>query len=565
MVYPVFDEESLIQRCKDDINKFYSDKINSILKTNDIVSIDNKNEIKKIIENYHDNKNEITKIIENYDDNKRNFSLIEQKYSEINKIDNVFNIKAHMDKILKFIHKKEEKNYLKIINSMTNEYKLDEELLNELWIARTYLLFFILICVTKAFKNKELFDSIYSKNYPNYKFKSFGNIDPSIELKKYKIGIFGSMNATSDIDIGISYFGIDSDPKLAYIIEGIENIFLILTGNSSLDFDIECYAGMITLEDNEKEYFYLDTSEFTINEFNKILPYALKGIARNVLLSNKYSTAIRTDSNLPPNISDILNIVTNIKLPDYKQKEGIINDLEIKTQSNTEIINNVDISKYEVLFTNAFDEMNIFLRLNYDEQRKEYYKRVLEAEKTKLKYTKLFNQNNTEFSIDQICEIIEKLADCDCYRMESYTCAPTVVFVVRILQNSKNQINKYKTTIPSDYCSEKGMQKLEDPYCSIGKYGYMLSALEQVGYMYRFYYDYCDIIIDKSKCDKKIEKYRKRYDESLFFFHKYPIIPTGRGGRKTRKIHIYKRKSHSMKKCIKKRKNKSKRKNRYKL
>jgi hypothetical protein len=39
--------------------------------------------------------------------------------------------------------------------------------------------------------------------------------------------------------------------------------------------------------------------------------------------------------------------------------------------------------------------------------------------------------------------------------------------------------------------------------------------LEQIGYMYRFHLTYCFENKDKQKCDKKIKKYRERYDDAL--------------------------------------------------
>lgn len=110
------------------------------------------------------------------------------------------------------------------------------------------------------------------------------------------------------------------------------------------------------------------------------------------------------------------------------------------------------------------------------------------------------------------------------YRDESYNCAPTVIHVVRMLQENSTKMDKYKTDIPEQYCGDLQPHKLSDPYCAMGKYGYILSIIEQIGYMYRFNSIYCD---NNSKtysediCKKKIEKYNERLQNAiLFFFNK---------------------------------------------
>ena len=55
-------------------------------------------------------------------------------------------------------------------------------------------------------------------------------------------------------------------------------------------------------------------------------------------------------------------------------------------------------------------------------------------------------------------------------------------------------------------------KKLGAPRCVVGKTGYILSALEQIGYMYRFNGIYCDKgkHPDPKKCEKKMGKYQDR-------------------------------------------------------
>jgi hypothetical protein len=110
------------------------------------------------------------------------------------------------------------------------------------------------------------------------------------------------------------------------------------------------------------------------------------------------------------------------------------------------------------------------------------------------------------------------IGDALTYRMESYTCAPTVVHVVRILQASKENKEKYATLVPKQYCLGDIIHL--DPFCSIGTFGYGLSILEQIGYIYRFYLTYCDNTSshnDDTKCKNKYIKYMKRYIDALTY------------------------------------------------
>ena len=75
-----------------------------------------------------------------------------------------------------------------------------------------------------------------------------------------------------------------------------------------------------------------------------------------------------------------------------------------------------------------------------------------------------------------------------------------------------------------------------DPYCSIGPYGYLLSALEQIGYIYRFYISYCTLdFYDNANCEKKRSKYLVRYENAMVFYNKYKNQITGGKKNKTRK------------------------------
>ena len=110
-----------------------------------------------------------------------------------------------------------------------------------------------------------------------------------------------------------------------------------------------------------------------------------------------------------------------------------------------------------------------FMQLSYDDSRSKYYELVTIAEQSKMAFTTNLNSLNA----DSICEIMLNIGNALTYRMESYTCAPTVIHVVRILQAAKDAKEKYKTVNPKIYCN--GEIQHIDPFCTIGNYGYILT------------------------------------------------------------------------------------------
>ncbi len=85
--------------------------------------------------------------------------------------------------------------------------------------------------------------------YQLYKNASFTLINASlVNPENITFGIFGSMSATSDIDVGIQYSGKNPEfTGLASIVLRCEQLFLIFTNVSSLHFDIEIYADLMTI------------------------------------------------------------------------------------------------------------------------------------------------------------------------------------------------------------------------------------------------------------------------------------------------------------------------------
>ena len=167
---------------------------------------------------------------------------------------------------------------------------------------------------------------------------SYKYMDPkNLDLSKYKLGIFGSTNATSDIDIGIEYFDIPSEgskPGLGYIISSIENGFIYFTWYDPLAFDIEFYADMMlmpkNIDNNIINLFYLNSYNFNENDYKKISVYAWTCVLRNYLKTgntdfnnlgidnfvNYFNTYMKTymeQHNIDIDITKIIEIIENTK------------------------------------------------------------------------------------------------------------------------------------------------------------------------------------------------------------------------------------------------------------
>ena len=388
-------------------------------------------------------------------------------------------------------------NYSKEIMNLTNNRQ------KELWCIRTLLFYQLLIFITKMMKNENIFNSVYQ----NYRKKRIFNDIIIPELQNYKMGIFGSITPSSDIDIGIEYSGDDSYLLgLSYIVSIFEDSFLIFTGRNSLDFDIETYADIITIKNFDKhlkkqhpDIFYLDTSNLEKRHFDRLIPYIETGILKNYITARHElgdTSSIRKIVDLF-SYSDFYNKLqqANVSLPYYIKKEYSPDSSIQKIQ---------DKSRQLII-----DCMN----QSYDETREKYYRSVNNAE-ISIQFVKEQNKrsNTIVLTPEQVTKIIEKFAKTRIYRSESYICAPTVMHVVRVLQANAKNPTKYKTIEPC-YCI---INKSTDAYCNIGKYGYIISIYEQLGYIYRFFLTYCQgRHKNPIKCKKKINKYNKRVKNAV--------------------------------------------------
>jgi hypothetical protein len=581
-IYPRFNIESITKRCEEDIKKFKEDNGN-VEEDIPMVEADSPN--------VETNNLNVEAVNPNVETDNLNVEAVNPNVTYINEF------QLHTIGLTDFVTLQNAiAPLIQAINNLTGNDTYvdyvstsnDNDIKYNLWIARTKLFYQILIFVTLILSDEPLYNKVFTpenKKYHNYDYRR----DVAPQLNNFVMGIFGSMTPTSDIDIGVKYVGTYNtiiqgeasvlggtgpvtvqgtveyipppleSPALAYVVSTFESLFCIFTGklNGSLDYDIEMYADMFVLNNTDKEtngqhpeVFYLDSSKFTEKEFTDMLPCAHLSIARNVLLHDKNIGSITLEDIVSVFKADIVNMSISNTDTELSKFSDFLSKLNGTTIFPAESIGDSFITTH-VSFNNAFQKMKTFLTtMEYQEQREAYYTKVEIAETKMFSYTpeELKQLDNTK-----ICELMILMGQALAYRMESYTCSPTIVHVVRTMQLAKKKEEpntpepntpepnaKYKTTSVGVICGTETIPI--KPECVIGKYGYALSILEQIGCLYRFYKHYC---IPKGeapagststplpeKCVKKQLKYMERYVDAYTKMKEY--IPKGGGKRKYR-------------------------------
>lgn len=414
----------------------------------------------------------------------------------------------------------------------------------KLWIARTYLVYQLLIVLTLSLQNAELYKEIFLSDQMSDAVEMFQlpfRDEVTAFLPNIKLGIFGSLTPTSDIDIGFQYSGTSAGytPCLAYIVSRFEMLFLIFTGKSCLNFDVESYADMITVPNTDPstqgefpDLFYLDTGKLTWDDETKkrLLPIVFNSIVRNAIIGLVPSEQLSLD--------DVISLF-DADIPPVPAVGSDAGAADSQSQTYKMKIGPEIISlKTDKIAIDAFQQSNTtiseFLGKSYNKQIQAYYDAVNEAEK--LKVNKLVEMTTIDqlrqLKPQDIIDLIVVIGKALTLRIESYTCSPTVIHVVRMLQADAQKIaadaqkiaaeavlqlqGKYITSAPKEICNLT-VRDLGVARCVVGKTGFILSALEQIGYMYRFHKTYCpgSAHPDPIKCKKKMEKYKIRLDHAI--------------------------------------------------
>jgi hypothetical protein len=360
--------------------------------------------------------------------------------------------------------------------------KVAIEIQYQLWIARTYIFYQLLQYVVQIC-NKEII-------FPYKKMVPLGNIS------ECKLGIFGSINPTSDIDLGIQYSGMECEPAFVWwLVSLYEKMYLVFCQKSCLEFDIEVYADFVTMpaKTADIDLFYISTKRFGIIHFKKLLPYVGCSILRNAVIAQEELGRIGFDELLKYieefDFSLEIYIPDLSSFPDEKQIKIAWNESWWKTKAKNIII-----------------DAKLF---GYKYQRSQYKRlsRIAEIKFLQLKKT-FINSNRLDpnFGANDLCRVISKIGRALCYREESYILAPTIVHVVRIIQENKQPTAKRMCEFP------------REARCTMGFYGYLMSIIEQQGYILRFYTTYCNSEnnhYNQIKCYEKHKKYMDRYENGL--------------------------------------------------
>ena len=336
---------------------------------------------------------------------------------------------------------------------------------NDMWITRTKLFYHMMACLAQMINDDEFRPVVYesSKYIPPTENTDFN-------ASHYKLGIFGSMNANSDIDVGVTYIGKGTN-RVADVVKMFEDMSLILLGVSTLRLDIEMYAGMVTIQcpgetnDTLEDRFFVNMiklgkiSEFWVDDMKLVRILTLTSILRSIAIGMKE----RKEKIELPTTKDLI----------WERFERF--DSLLSSPSNSEIKSNFDKFK-DVEVREASDKLVPYIAwLNggdekYDEVRGRYYAAVNKASQTIGGI-----DCSSEPLRKNVIQYITETAESDLWRAESYMMAPTVVHVVRIIQaDAAGSDCKYQTTYPIF------------PTCSQTAMGYMISAFEQMGYIIRF-------------------------------------------------------------------------------
>lgn len=360
------------------------------------------------------------------------------------------------------------------------------------------------------------------------------------DIKSFKLGIFGSVTPTSDIDIGFQYARI-TDRKvgiIAHVVKIFEDAFLNLTKKYSLGYDIEPYADMMYLDDEQGGLFYCDSTDFDDDDLLKMMPAIGASIIRNVVQSqidsdpNNYKDVRRYKTQNQEQLNQHGGGAENIKkLVNMFDFENIITYFENLNLTNTKNLSNIlsNINNHKDEWIENANEMIIeYMTVIYNESRTTYYEKVKSAEKI------LAGINLTRGEIvDKLIrlELMIQIAEALVFRAESYVSPSTVMHIVRVMQANE--------LAPEEGCDHLFIKKSK-AQCALGKMGYTMSCLEQIGYLYRFNNTYCNKMllngdtnthIDNVKCTKKIDKYLPRLKNGILELNK---IRGGRGKRHRR-------------------------------
>lgn len=408
------------------------------------------------------------------------------------------------------------------------------------WIARNNLFHAILLYVV-------LF-TLKPTQTVTTKITSFFKTLPQDDtyLKNYKLGNFGSTNPSSDIDACIQYDGLDAQYTVSNCIKCIEDAYVTLVGISCLKLDIEFYDSYISKTGFDIETytvdFTTDSPSEELKQLSQLLPYAIASMMRNIHIGIdphpygrstifiKKDNVLRRNAVTPRMINniDINKILIHLYLkPLFIDDNNIVyhtEEMEIICQRILQaVFKSLDIDcenniLYGPKFLQLLEDKSFFTKAKtlykpyfknnndvvptYNERRKIYYEKLRLVEKKLI--TKPKPNDN---------ELLSLMCHSQLYREEGYVLISTVLEVPRFMQRCEQYPNK-------NGCKEKcdGTDKYNNPACLMNKSTYLLSMIEQLGFIVRFLIQYkcneTDNCGKDSHFEKKLVKYLKRWNHA---------------------------------------------------
>jgi hypothetical protein len=465
---------------------------------------------------------------------------------------------------------------------------------NTAWLYRTQLLFQICVYASMCMETKSFYDAVSTATATTATaFTRTYNSDINTKKGEFNLGIFGSKNASSDIDIGIT-FGNAKTQKfvagIAYIVALLEDLFIVCTRNSSLYFDIEFYGNALTIPNKKyvkdstdydkmsPDVYYFNMSDFDFNDivslndmvwacllrgyvFSAHTPEDRKKLLKNVienpqLLLNKiYENWDTIIAKVEPTdaITKNFKITQTYAVIDQKQVFGtVVKNLKILLKTLFDLA--VTSKYFEIDNTLATKYLYDYVNSEYAKNRETYYTLLQDGDIHRKPYFEKYMQNynnkdNASHVKGDVIDFVRNEGVALIMREESYIFTPSVLHVVRYIQAEKSkdvgfvEENTDELVLEQKYCKGNyGKEPVLRPLCGLNEFGYALSCIEQFSYLLRFHLHYCvNNGSENTACDKKMKKYGERFVDGIYrineFSNYFHIDRSDKtyGGRKTRR------------------------------
>jgi len=261
--------------------------------------------------------------------------------------------------------------------------------------------------------------------------RAFVTMDPA----EYTFSNFGSNKTTSDIDIGIDFTG--QKGNMAFVIATIEDVMFVVGGQSTLNFDIEFYGNFLTVHDQ----YFLKCTQLRLKDVKRLLPAIEAGIIRNYWYAVGPSDLRTFDWDIPE-----LQVIATLD----------------KTGQVRRLLSDMALHRKALLLARRY------LQHPWARSRELYYRRLKRTDRL------VDRVRRGVLTHDLMVDIMTAYSEAAVFRQENYVNPATVMHVVRMMQGQQDQP-----------CT-RDAPFTQVPACTLGRWGYLFSMMEQAGYVYRF-------------------------------------------------------------------------------